>query len=385
MTHLGIDAFNIKEGGGLTHLTMLLKYASQKNRRISRVTLWVSAEVAYHIEKKPWLKIISPNWMSKNLLIRLWKRKKMHLEFLKEGCDSVFFPGGILTSRINSKTVPYIALSQNLLPFEPNEARLFGAVSFLRAKMYVLRMAQKKAFKNADAIIFLTKYANRVIESSSGTVFKEKIIIPHGIEDRFFCKPRKQRSIESFSIARPLKLLYISVLLPYKHQIEVSQAVKRLRDMNLPVEITFIGRALGLYGAKFKRHINTLDPQRKFIKFIEEVPFSRLHKLYASADIFVFASSCENLPNILLEAMASGLPIASSFNGPMPEILGDGAMYFDPYSEDSIYQALKEMVMDVKKRQQIAEITYDRSLKYSWEECANQTFSFANYITNKIK
>jgi len=49
MIHLGIDAFNIKEGGGLTHLTMLLKYANQKSRSISRVTLWVSAEVAFHI------------------------------------------------------------------------------------------------------------------------------------------------------------------------------------------------------------------------------------------------------------------------------------------------------------------------------------------------
>jgi len=385
MIHLGIDAFNIKEGGGLTHLTMLLKNTSQKNSSISKMTLWISAEVALHIEEKPWLKIISPNWMSKNLLIRLWKRRNMHIEFQREGCDLVFFPGGILASRINSRVVPYIAFSQNLLPFQPSEARLFGVISFLRMKMYILAIAQKKAFKNADAIVFLTKYANQVVESFSGLEFKEKIIIPHGIEGRFFCKPKKQRSIESCSIGKPFKLLYISVLLPYKHQIEVCSAVKRLRDINLPVEITFIGRTEGSYGDKFKRYLNNIDPQKEFIKFTGEIPFRELHKVYHCADIFVFASSCENLPNILLEAMASGLPIASSFNGPMPEILEDGAVYFNPYSVDSIYQTLKKIIVDKKKRQKIADIAYKRSLSYSWAECANQTFSFAKYIINKAR
>ena len=48
------------------------------------------------------------------------------------------------------------------------------------------------------------------------------------------------------------------------------------------------------------------------------------------AELFVFASSCENLPNILIEGMAAGLPIACSRRPPMPEVLGDAGESFDP-------------------------------------------------------
>ena len=47
----------------------------------------------------------------------------------------------------------------------------------------------------------------------------------------------------------------------------------------------------------------------------------RIIKELINSDLFIFASSCENLPNTLLEAMASSIPIISSSKGPMREIL----------------------------------------------------------------
>ena len=63
--------------------------------------------------------------------------------------------------------------------------------------------------------------------------------------------------------------------------------------------------------------------------FHGEIPYKELHQQYQQADIGVFASSCENMPNILLETMASGLPIACSKKGPIPEVLGKDGVYFD--------------------------------------------------------
>ena len=60
------------------------------------------------------------------------------------------------------------------------------------------------------------------------------------------------------------------------------------------------------------------------------IPYHELHSEYKDADLGVFASSCENLPIILIEKMASGLPIACSNKGPMPEVLGSAGVYFDP-------------------------------------------------------
>ena len=63
----------------------------------------------------------------------------------------------------------------------------------------------------------------------------------------------------------------------------------------------------------------------------------------------LFASSCENLPNILLETMGARLPIACSNRQPMPEILGEGGEYFDPEKSDTIYDAIIKLIHSSKK------------------------------------
>ena len=50
------------------------------------------------------------------------------------------------------------------------------------------------------------------------------------------------------------------------------------------------------------------------------------------------------MPNILLEGMESGLPIACSNRNPMPEALGDAGVYFDPEIVDDIARALRELI-----------------------------------------
>ena len=76
----------------------------------------------------------------------------------------------------------------------------------------------------------------------------------------------------------------------------------------------------------------SIDTQRNGVNAYNCDP----HAVLKRAHLFVFASSCENMPNTLVEAMASGLPIACSDRGPMPEILRDGGTYFDPENEVTI-------------------------------------------------
>jgi hypothetical protein len=58
-------------------------------------------------------------------------------------------------------------------------------------------------------------------------------------------------------------------------------------------------------------------------------------------DLLIFASLCENLPNILLEAMNSRLLIACSSVEPMPSVLKGGGIYFGPFSSQCVYQSIK--------------------------------------------
>ena len=74
---------------------------------------------------------------------------------------------------------------------------------------------------------------------------------------------------------------------------------------------------------------------------------------YNQADLFAYPSSCENLPIILLEAMAVGLPIACSDRGPMPEVLKDAGVYFNPENPSSIAASLKLLLQDESLRENL--------------------------------
>jgi glycosyltransferase involved in cell wall biosynthesis len=81
------------------------------------------------------------------------------------------------------------------------------------------------------------------------------------------------------------------------------------------------------------------------------------------------------MPNILLEAMAAGLPIASSDRGPMPEILGDAGLYFDPESPQAIEEAVGRLHADPGLCERLAGRAQARAREFSWERAARETFA----------
>ena len=88
------------------------------------------------------------------------------------------------------------------------------------------------------------------------------------------------------------------------------------------------------------------------------------------------------MPNILIEAMASGLPICSSSFGPMPEILGDAGVYFNPTDINSVYTTIKNTILDPENRAHISNLALKRALQFTWQESSFETFKF---ITSFMK
>ena len=371
--HVGIDATNIRQGGGVTHLSQLLHAADPQPLGIGHVTVWTTAATAAVLPARDWLTVRVPAWTRGSMLRRLFGQQVLIPRALRAAaCDVLFSPGGTLPAHA---ALPTVTLSQNMLPFEPAQALLFGRWHPMRFKMWLLRHTQGRSFRRASGVIFLTRYAQQAVTAFIGGMDCPVALIPHGIEARFYQPPR-QPDAALAAPTRPLRLLYVSILMPYKHQHSVAQAVAMLRREGLPVEMQFIGGDWGQYGADFRLMLQQLDPAGECMQWAGSAPFETLQRHYAGADIFVFASSCENLPNIVIEAMASGLPIACSNRGPMPEVLGDAGVYFDPYSVDSIAKALRQLVHNGDLRQQLANAAWHKSQAYSWERCAQDTLRF---------
>jgi len=372
--HLGVDATNIRQGGGVTHLSKLLQAGDPIAAGISRVTVLANQETAAALPVRPWLTKVSSPWMEALLPIRMLGQQFQLPRVIKAArCDVLFSPGGTLPARL---PVPAVTMSQNMLPFEPIEAARFGRWSLMRLKMQLLRHSQGRSFRRADGLIFLTSYAESVVTRALGGVPCFTALIPHGIEKRFLHPPRLQRSLIECTADNPFRVLYVSILMPYKHQLEAARAASLLRAEGIPIELRFIGAPWGDYGHQFKALLDELDPEHEFLLWSGAEPFESLHGFYKRSDAFVFASSCENLPNILIEAMAAGLPIASSGRGPMPEVLGDAGVYFDPEVPASIAKALRDLAMDPSLRSKLALSAWHKAKAYSWERCAKDTFEF---------
>jgi glycosyltransferase involved in cell wall biosynthesis len=374
---LGIDATNIHSGGGVTHLSKVL--AAQEHDGKLRVVLWASAQAAAHYPRRDWLQVITPSQASGSRLSRqYWQARILPQLLAAQGCDALFSPGGTLPGSAPPQC-KLVTMSQNMLPFLPRERRRYG-LSGMRLRLHLLELAQARSFRQADGVLFLTEYARQVVARRLGGLTARSAIVPHGIEERFRCRPRPQESIAAYNESRPFRLLYVSIVDQYKHQALVAAAVARLRRQGLPVTIDFVGPAYPPAGKKLAKVLRRLDPEGCALRYLGAVPHGELHDIYHAADAFVFASSCENLPNILLEAMAAGLPIACSDRRPMPDVLGEAGVYFNPEDTASIAGALEQLVLDVSLRERCAHLAFATSSHYTWERCAQDTFDFLKSV-----
>ena len=373
---LGIDASNIRAGGGVTHLVELLRAVDPLAHGISQVIVWSGKPTLERIEDRPWLVKSHQPLLDKSLPLRIfWQRFRLSGLARATGCDLLFVPGGSYAGNFH----PIVTMSQNLLPFEWHELCRFGW-SWMTFKFLLLRLIQARTFRRADGLIFLTTYARDIVMGVIKTTVGKKTIIPHGIDSRFICPPQEQLSITRYTFEHPFRILYVSVIDVYKHQWHVAESVAQLRKSGLPVALDLVGPAYPPALKRLKKLLSRIDSQGEFVQYLGALLYSELNARYAKANLCLFASSCENMPNILLEGMASGLPIACSNSGSMPEILGNAGVYFNPEDPQDIARALKELIYSPELRTDKARASFEGAQVYSWARCSRETFKFISDV-----
>jgi glycosyltransferase involved in cell wall biosynthesis len=376
---VGIDATNLRGGGGVTHLVEFLRAAQPELYGVQRVVVWGGRLTLMAIDEKPWLSKSNPSALDQGLLKRtFWQRFHLSRAAFKEGCDLIFVPGGSYAGSFQ----PVVVMSQNLLPFEMIEMRRYG-ITFFTLKLFLLRITQLHSFRKANGIIFLTKYALEVVLRLTGKLHGETCIVPHGLNARFSSPPKIQKAINNYDDKNPYRILYVSVVDQYKHQWNVVEAIAILRQQGKPVELHLIGSAYEPAMDRLNEVIARFDIDKHWVRYHGAIPFQELHHHYSNADLGLFASSCENMPNILLETMASGLPIACSNRGPMPEMLERAGLYFNPENPHEIAKAVCELIDSPQLRSQLAKLSYQISQKYSWQRCADETFLFLKKVATE--
>lgn len=100
-----------------------------------------------------------------------------------------------------------------------------------------------------------------------------------------------------------------------------------------------------------------------------------LPAVYQGASLFVFPSYYEGQGLPPLEAQAAGVPVAASRTASLPEVLGTGAVYFDPAKPEEMAEVMNRILSDKGLMEKLIESGRENTRKYSWEKTARQTLS----------
>ncbi|WP_054310551.1 glycosyltransferase family 1 protein [Mesorhizobium sp. 1M-11] len=105
------------------------------------------------------------------------------------------------------------------------------------------------------------------------------------------------------------------------------------------------------------------------VHFLGHRPSAELAELYASADVFVFPSRTDTFGNVIIEALASGTPVAAyPVTGPI-DIVGDGIG--GKVSEDLRQACLDTLTLSRTEAR-------ERAMRYSWKACADMFMDTVN-------
>jgi glycosyltransferase involved in cell wall biosynthesis len=109
-----------------------------------------------------------------------------------------------------------------------------------------------------------------------------------------------------------------------------------------------------------------------------------LPTLYRGAQMFVFPSLYEGFGLPPLEAMACGTPVAASRISSIPEILGEAAVYFDPYSVEEIAESINKILLEEGLKEKMVDLGLLQAKNFNWKKCARETLGVYNTVSEKI-
>jgi glycosyltransferase involved in cell wall biosynthesis len=377
--NIAIDASSTVDGGSRTHLVEVLRNISKDTLlSIDRIFVFSNNETLDLIDQNS--KIIKYNnyFLESNFLVKkIWINIFLKKKLLKLDCDILLDLSGTYIGGFS----PYVGMSRNMLIFESVEVNRFNSF-FQKSRFFVLRIMQKHSFNRSTGIIFISNYAKNIILKQLRPNLNWTVI-HHGVSEKFKKKSHYPLHSDSYNTNKRFQLLYVSNLLPFKHQLNVIKSVYELNLSNIPIQLILIG---GYSDTKYgQKVLNSLKSDMgNFVEYRGRVDYKEISSVYYSCDAFIFASTCENMPNILIEAMSSGLPVICSSYGPMPEFGKNMVEYFDPTSIKSIKNAIYKVFSDYEMRFKMSEGSQLITSSFTWNKCSDELFQFLNYcIINK--
>jgi len=285
----------------------------------------------------------------------------------KEEIDLMHFPHWNVPFFYNK---PFIVTIHDLLllHYPTKDASTLGPVSYW-FKNLAFKKILHHAVNKARKIIAPSEFTKRDI-CKTLNIPLEKIIVT-------YLAPMDSpvsagTSVQKYNIAKPYAL-YVGVAYPHKNLEKLIRAWKIFEEKyGNNYQLVLVGKENFFYN----RLINSTNYKKcKNILYTGYLNDAELAQIYSKASLYVFPSLYEGFGMPPLEAMQNGVPVMSSNSTCLPEILGNGADYFDPNDEIIMADSIHKGFTDQNLRSSLISNSKSVLSRYSWEKTARETLA----------
>lgn len=167
----------------------------------------------------------------------------------------------------------------------------------------------------------------------------------------------------------PKYILFVGGRAIYKNFNRFINSISNLLNEDKELSVVCVG------GGKFKAEelklFDLINIKNQLLQY--NLDDEKLSLFYKKALLFVFPSLYEGFGIPILEAFSCKCPLVCSNTSSLPEVAENGAVYFNPYDRDSIYEAVKQVLENTEIRKLIVENGTKRIKQFSWKKTAVET------------
>jgi len=231
-------------------------------------------------------------------------------------------------------------------------------------------LAKRRAVARARTVIAPSRFTAAALEKRYGTHREKIACIPAGVGPEFSpvgAPGERERLCARYGLPTGDFVFFPANPWPHKNHERLLRAVRRLSErVGLAVPLVCTGRLEGE-----RRSIGPLaaaaglEPtQVRDLGFMDR---THMPALFRAARVLAFPSLFEGFGLPVIEAMASGCPVACSDIPPLKEIAGDSARYCDATREESVAEALAEVWQDRGLRSALIQRGLVRARQFGWD------------------
>ena len=220
---------------------------------------------------------------------------------------------------------------------------------------------QKKYIYNSDHIFAVSHNTKKDILKFYPDIPEDRIsVVHHGCSELIHDKDNKKYDLPERYV------LFVGARFAYKNFERFVKASKIILEKDNDIKVIFAG------GGEFNKSERQIvcDHDDKIIQMPADDKM--LSALYENALCLVYPSLYEGFGMPVLEAFSAGCPVVSSNTSSLPEVGGEAAAYFDPYSIEEMAEVIKDVIYNDDKRKQMADMGRKRKELFSWDRSAEK-------------